>query len=141
MFLSHNSSAFWCCIYFRCIGEGNDLFGRCEEEAREINFLYQYPFTQSIIPFLILTLIIACLDYFRLLSLPICDLFPHQRVLKLWLNSSCSPRNHITSLQMSLLLSELSLNFLIVANLVETNLILFYCAVGMLLIHLFSLSH
>lgn len=91
------------------------------------------PFTQSIIPFLILTLIIACLDYFRLLGLPICDLFPHQRVLKLWLNSSCSPRNHITSLQASLLLSELSLDFLIMANLVETNLILFYSTVGILL--------
>lgn len=99
------------------------------------------PFVQSIIPFPIPTLIIACLDYCRLLGLPSSDLLPHQRVKKLWLYSSCSPRNHITSLQVSLLLSELCLNFLIVANLVETNLILFSRTVGMHLTHLFSLSH
>lgn len=99
------------------------------------------PFVQSIIPFPILTLIIACLDYCRFLGLPSSDLLPHQRVKKLWWNSSCSPRNHITSLQVSLLLSELCLNFLIVANLVETNLILFSRTVGMHLTHLFSLSH
>lgn len=91
------------------------------------------PVRQSIIPVLIQVLIIACLDYCRiLLVLPISDLLSHWRVQKLQLNSSSSPWNHITSLQVSFLLLEFSLNVLIVVNLVETNLIFSYPEVRVL---------